>query len=149
MKKLLIFLLLVSFASAKDKKAPLPTELLAAKTVYLDNQSGFAKAKDQAYEAFRTWGRFAVVSDPASADVVLRLSTSTTSGGTGVIQRIPNTNVAVSSEDTDRYTTLTFLNPKSGEVLWSDTHIWCFSGATKVILKEFRKRIEEQEKDRM
>lgn len=146
MKKILILALLVSVAYAKDRKAPLPTELLIAKTVYLDNQGGYAKTKDRAYEALQEWGRFTVVSDPASADVIVRLSTKTTSGGTGMIQAIPNTNIALTSEDSDRYTTVAFISPKSGEVLWSDTHIWCRSGATKVIFKEFRKRIEEQEK---
>jgi hypothetical protein len=148
MKKILIFLLLFSVAYAKDRKAPLPSELLRAKTVYLDDQGGYAATKDRTYEVLQQWGRFTVVSNPADADVIVRLSTKTTSGGTGIIQAIPNTNIALTSEDSDRYTTLAFISPKSGEILWSDTHIWCRSGATKVILKEFRRRIEEEEKNR-
>jgi hypothetical protein len=35
---------------AKGKHLPLPPQILTAKTVYIDNQSGYAKLGDRAYK---------------------------------------------------------------------------------------------------
>jgi hypothetical protein len=69
MKILACVLLLCSSAFAKDH-APLPDELLNAKTVYIVNQTGNQKATDTAYDQFSKWGKFKVVSNKDSADIV-------------------------------------------------------------------------------
>jgi hypothetical protein len=60
--------------AAKDKHLPLPPQIMAAKTVYIDNQSGIAKLGDRCYTEIQKWGRFQVVQDPKQADLILLLS---------------------------------------------------------------------------
>jgi hypothetical protein len=59
---------------ANTKHAPLPDELLKAKTVYIDNQSGLATLGDKAYDELSKWGRFKIVSSAKDADLVLLIS---------------------------------------------------------------------------
>ncbi len=59
---------------AKDKHLPLPPQIAAAKTVYIDNESGISKLGDRCYTQIAKWGRFKVVSDPKDADLVFVLS---------------------------------------------------------------------------
>lgn len=69
-----IVLVLICFSStvyAKAKHAPLPDELLAAKTVYLVNNTGYQSALDTAYDQFQRWGRFTIVTKKESADIVV------------------------------------------------------------------------------
>src|ERR1700733_5766489 len=69
-----IALILICFAStvhAKAKHAPLPDELLSAKTVYLVNDTGYQSALDTAYDQFQKWGRFTVVTKKEAADIVV------------------------------------------------------------------------------
>ncbi len=66
MKYLWLILVLSAFTVevvAKEKHLPLPPQIAAAKTVYIDNQSGFAKMGDRAYDQLTKWGRFQVVQD--------------------------------------------------------------------------------------
>lgn len=60
--------------SAKDKHLPLPPQVINAKTVYIDNQSGIAKLGDKCYTQLEKWGRFKVIQDPKQADLILLLS---------------------------------------------------------------------------
>jgi hypothetical protein len=56
-----LLLAVVAFTTAgvaKDKHLPLPPQIGLAKTVYIDNQSGFAKMGDRAYEQVTKWGRW-------------------------------------------------------------------------------------------
>jgi hypothetical protein len=66
--------LLLASAYAKHEKMPLPQKLMIAKTVYIDNQSGFADLGDKCYDELRKWGRFQIVGSAEKADVVLLLS---------------------------------------------------------------------------
>ena len=58
----LVFLLFISAVpcAARKERAPLQPQILAAKTVYIENH-GNAKLKDKAYEEFRKWGRWEIV----------------------------------------------------------------------------------------
>jgi hypothetical protein len=61
--------------SAKEKQhLPLPATVLAAKAVFIDNQTGMAKLGDRAYEELRKWGRFQIVSDRKRADLIFLLT---------------------------------------------------------------------------
>lgn len=147
--------------SAKTPHAPLPKDVMNAKTVYIDNKSGFANIGDRAYDELRKWGRFKIVDNPKDADIVLLLSSSAYEGGyttTGTINATTTdygstsqTTGTVSTQShpvTHRYTHITLVNPKTGDNLWSDSRPWGyhFHSATRGILQEFRKRVEEQEK---
>lgn len=74
---LLLFVVVGAFTTsgaAKDKHLPLPPQVMAAKTVYIDNQSGVSKLGDRCYTEIQKWGRFQVVQDRKQADLILLLS---------------------------------------------------------------------------
>jgi len=52
----LALVLIVSPIHAKDNHAPLPASVMAAKTVYIDNQTSEAAITDRAYDALTKWG---------------------------------------------------------------------------------------------
>ncbi len=71
----LCFALCTFALSAKEKQhLPLPATVLAAKTVFIDNQTGMAKLGDRAYEELKKWGRFQIVSDRKQADLIFLLT---------------------------------------------------------------------------
>src|SRR5277367_4966873 len=73
----LALVLVVSPIHAKDKLAPLPASVIAAKTVYIDNQTGHAEIADRAYDALSKWGRFKILKDAKDADLVFRFTADT------------------------------------------------------------------------
>ena len=60
--------------TAKDKHLPLLPQVMTAKTIYIDNQSGVSKLGDRCYTEIQKWGRFQVVQDRKQADLILLLS---------------------------------------------------------------------------
>jgi hypothetical protein len=80
MTRLYSLLVLLAVASAptssigKDKHLPLPPQVMTAKTVYIDNQTGVAKLGDRCYTELEKWGRFKIVQDRKGADLILLLS---------------------------------------------------------------------------
>jgi hypothetical protein len=82
-----LFMLVVSVvaftigSAAKDKHLPLPPQVVTAKTVYIDNQSGVAKLGDRCYTEIQKWGRFQVVQDRKQADLIFLLSAREYNGG--------------------------------------------------------------------
>ena len=73
----LALVLVVSPIHAKDQHAPLPASVIAAKTVYIDNQTGHAEITDRAYDALSKWGRFKILQNVKDADLVLRFTADT------------------------------------------------------------------------
>jgi len=154
-----------SFALAKTKHAPLPDQILQAKSVCLVNQTQFASLGDKAFDELTKWGRFKIVQKPEEADLVLALSATSTVTGSNTRTSgstsgtVDNTgNVDLSGRSTSRsqsttvsYTYLTAIDPKTGNHLWSDVKQWgsLFHpvSATGALVKELRERIEEQESD--
>jgi hypothetical protein len=115
-------------AQAKDKRASLPTSVLSARTVYVDNQTTSAELQNTAYTEISKWGRLQIVEDPQKADIILRLSSGSSvrfvPGGenppaydpkaarqnwTGADEAMPLGSTRISVVD-----------PKSGNSLWSD-----------------------------
>ncbi len=163
MKYLWLILVLSAFtaeAVAKEKHLPLPPQIVAAKTVYIDNQSGFAKLGDKAYDQLTKWGRFQVVQDRKQADLILLISAKAYDGGyvtsgsetTGTIDSSGNINMTnsptYSRHVSVNYTFLTVIDPKTGDNLWSDSKKWGnlytgFHSATKGLIDELMKRVNE------
>jgi hypothetical protein len=148
-------------SAAKDKHLPLAPQVISAKTVYVDNQSGIAKLGDKAYEQFNKWGRLQVVQDRKQADLILLLSAReynggyiTTGGGTtGSVDQSGNirttSNPTYTAPVSVNYTFVTLIDPKTGDSLWSDSKRWGnlytgFHSATKGLIDELMKRINEQ-----
>lgn len=145
------------------KHAPLPEQILQAKIICLMNQTQIASLGDRAFDELMNWGRFKIVQKPEDADLVLVLSATSTVTGfdthtsgntTGTVD--DSGNVELSGQSTSRsrartvsYTYLTAIDPKTGIHLWSDVKQWGSLlypvSATRSLVKELRKRIEEQE----
>ena len=110
----------------------------------------------RAYEQLTKWGRWQVVSERQSADLILLLSAHQYNGGyigntTGTVDENGNINATSSSTPvTVGYTFITIVDPKTGDNLWSDSKRWGnlytgFHSATKGLVDELMKRINEEE----
>lgn len=145
---------------SESKHAPLPQKVINAKTVYIDNRSGYANIADKAYDELQKWGRFRIIGDVKDADLVLLFSASSYHGGyTSTATVFSNTNEYSGNTQTTGTVTsntapqiisethLTLIDPKTGESIWSDSREWGrFRSATRGLLKDLRKRMTEQEK---
>jgi hypothetical protein len=120
-------------AQANKKPLALPPAVLAAKTIYIDNQTNDAGLQNNAYMGLARWGHFQVVEDAQKADVVLRMTGrafvqtvpsdtppdmsmkpgNTRAGGEGLL---PSGDAAAP----EGFTRLTLVDPKSGAAWWSD-----------------------------
>jgi hypothetical protein len=132
----LALILIVSPIHAKDNHAPLPAGVMAAKTVYIDNQTGEAAITDRAYDALTKWGRFKILKDAKDADLVLQFTANTKGRPTppgNDIDRSP-TPVVFSVRD------------QSNKELWSVSMDKPFHSQSLIDIAEFKKRIQEQEK---
>lgn len=160
----LVGFIVCSSVLGSTKHAPLPEEVLRAKTVYIDNQSGVASLGDRAYDELSKWGRFKIVSSAKDADLVLLISahayvsgynTNTTGTTQGTVDANGNVQLSSNSQsrtdaEVTRVTYMTAIDPKTGSALWSDQKLWGnlytgFRSATRSLVKELRKRVEEQE----
>jgi len=162
---LLVMILAVIIAPAygKHEQLPLPQQVLVAKTIYIDNQSGLANLGDRAYDELRKWGRYQIVDSPDKADAVLLLSAKEYISGytsnsyhntTGKVDYDGSVTAhtygysgsyAVYSGDTH----ITLLDPKTGTSLWADSRAWGrWKSATRGLIKELRDRVKKQENGR-
>jgi hypothetical protein len=153
---ILITVLCTQGSTKERNHLPLPSKILTAKTVYLDNQSGEAKLGDRAFEQLKKWGRWQVVTDRKQADLILLLSTHKYNGGyvtntTGSVDDSGNINTTSEATPvTVGYTYITVVDPATGDSLWSDSKRWGnlytgFHSATKGLIDELMKRVTEEE----
>jgi hypothetical protein len=132
----LALVLVVSPIHAKDKHAPLPASVIAAKTVYIDNQTGHSDITDRAYEALSKWGRFKILQNEKDADLVLRFTADTKGRPTP-----PRNDIDISPTPV-----LFTVFDQTNNELWSASRNQPFRSQTRLDIDEFKKRIEEQEK---
>jgi len=138
-KSVLLALILSGFlaltpAGGQKQMARSP-RILSAKTVYFDNQSGSDAVGNNALAQLTKWGKFQLVTERKQADLVFLLSADPYKGGnivfasgqTGTIENghvtedaVPNYN----NQSPTRYAYLTVIDPKTGDNLWSDKHLW-------------------------
>ena len=75
-----------AYAADQVKPAPIPTQILAAKKIFIANAGGDQMAPDdpifsggpdraynQFYAAMKDWGRFEIVGSPAEADLLIEI----------------------------------------------------------------------------
>jgi len=106
--------------------APLPPKLIAAKTVFLQNDSGEQKFADHLYRQIHEWGRWRVVADKADADVIVKLDHKDT---------------FVRNDFS-----LIVIDRQSGDALWTakkDVGIGRWSAVAKALLSDLRKRLKD------
>jgi len=155
------------------RKTPsLPAAVLAARTIYIDNQTSDAGLQNNAYMALAKWGRFQVADVPQKADIVLRLT------GSNYVQSVPSdtppqmpaaspasragrgTTPAPSEASgaallpngyepaPDGFTRLTLLDAKTGAAVWSDLSKTNSPQAATHILDGLREAFEQSQKAR-
>lgn len=157
----LMLLALTCVSSAKKHQevqhAPLPAKVLASKTIYIQNDSGYAGAADKAYTQLKAWGKYQIVDDKKKADLVLVLTTSTSQTDTKKAAQVNTYNsktgawtygtVNTPTTETVDSTRITVIDPATGDTMWADQMEWGRRySATEELIKELRKRVEEQEK---
>jgi hypothetical protein len=123
-------------SAQRNEPSRLSPLLLAAKSVYFDNQTGTPKVGEKALERLKKWGRFQIAQDRRRADLILLLSADPYKGGylvfadgtTGTIDKTGK----IDEEPTPyynraapvRYAYLTVIDPHTGEKLWSEDARW-------------------------
>ena len=138
-------LLTLSTASLLGKEknhAPLPAQVITAKTVYIDNQSEETDVGEKARDELRKWGRFQLVSNRAEADLIFVFSTS-------AYTSYATSSPPYSAEVEANYTYLTIIDGKSGQHLWNASRKWGnlyggYHSATRGLVNDLKKRVEEQ-----
>lgn len=98
--------------------APVPTQILTAKTVFISNVSGDfpvpAGTPDLTYNEFysnmKRWVRFALVSSPADSDLVFEIRFASSISSTDIISRLSSENF---------YFSLRILDARTHFVLWA------------------------------
>jgi hypothetical protein len=109
MRRLAVLTLTLCSLTAFAARAPLPAELMQARTVYIQNYSGQAGWADGCYGELQKWARFKIVSDPKAADLVFRLSYGVRSGRAA----------------------LDVIQASTGKMLWSETSAWSIGSVVK------------------
>jgi len=110
--------------SAGAQRQVLPQAVVDAHTVYLENETGFAELQYTAVLELSKWGHFDLADSFEKADIVLRLD-----GGTRV-HALPEGQAPVAQNENaidegvipSGHTRIALVDPKSGQVLWSDLH---------------------------
>ena len=122
-------------APAQKQMAKSP-KILSAKTVYFDNQAGVDAVGNAAVAQLKKWGRFQIVQDKKTADLIFLLTADPYKGGyiifasgqTGSMdtggppQEDPFPDYNRQAPVRDVY--LSVIEPSTGQNLWSDSHIW-------------------------
>jgi len=129
-------------AGANKKAAALPPSLLAARTIYIDNQTTDGGLRNNAYLGLAKWGHLQVVDSADKADVVLILTgsayvkpvsserpvaavaTAGSASGAGVANSATSNGSALLPNGyepaPDGFTRLTLIDGKTGATVWSD-----------------------------
>jgi len=113
-------------AAASAANSPLPYSIFSARTIYIDNQSGFAELTNVTYLELSRWGRFEPVESNAKADLRIVLT------GSSYVHFVAESDHPVydarkvnirPAELPDAapagYTRVTLQDVKSGKTLWS------------------------------
>ncbi|MGB6430589.1 MAG: hypothetical protein WBF06_08380 [Candidatus Acidiferrales bacterium] len=133
---LVLTILMVSIPLRGQDQQDKTAKILAAKTVYFDDQSGDAAVGAATLDELKKWGRFQIVPEQNQADLIILLSIDPYHAGSallpdgkigvidanGTVEAEPATDHKKSASSRDAY--LTAIEPKGNEVLWSDSHAW-------------------------
>jgi hypothetical protein len=119
-------------ASAQNQPVQSPN-IQSAKTIYFDDRTGADAAANAALAQLKKWGHFQIVQDRQQAELIFLLSTSAYRGGyivppsgsadSGVHVRLDPV-VDSGWHAPVRACILTVIDPRTGEGLWSDSHVW-------------------------
>jgi hypothetical protein len=147
-------LLAFGIAQANEKRGAVPSKVLSAKTIFVDNRTNDAEIQHDAYLGMSKWGRYEIVDSPQKADLVLRLF------GSSVVKFVPGGDPAATynpkpvSENPAAgeelappgCTRLTLIEPKSGTALWSEVRKTSNAQEKSKLLDGLHEAVDQQEK---
>ena len=127
-------------AAAKVGHAPLPQEIRTAKSVYLDNESGIGIVLDYAYHELQKWNHFQIVDAPEKADLIFVLGgTDNRSSSTAFVN-----GKVITVTGGPCHATINVISVKNhDQSLWQDTKRCSWHGASADLIRELKKRMEE------
>jgi hypothetical protein len=111
----------------ENAPAPLPTQIVSAKKVFIANagqetnpnvggySGGIDRTYNQFYSALKRWGRYELVSSPNDCDLVLEIQFTDATVGEKVFN-----GTTIGSKDEPQFR-LAILDPKTRIVLWAFT----------------------------
>jgi hypothetical protein len=153
-------------AWANEKRPSLPSAVLNARTVYVENQTTAAELQDAVYTELTKWGRLQIVDTPQKADIILRLSNGNyvkfVEGGTtppasdskagngstpqnGLIP-VSEKSPGADTEVPPGCTRISVIDPKSNNAVWSDVRKTNNSKAAAHLLDGLREAFDQKEK---
>jgi hypothetical protein len=142
-------------AWGNTKPAAVPEKVLAARKIYVENQTNDAELQNYAYLELTKWGRFQIVDSPKKADVILRLNGGNTATLVPTGEKTYLYNSSAGGEWRDKteqvpggFTRLTLIDPKTGSTLWSDQRKTMGPEARRRIVDGLRDAVEQGEKTR-
>lgn len=139
-------------ATAKSPKPRvLAAKLFVAKSVYFDNETGFAAVGADALRELKRWGRFRVVQTRDRADLVFVLSSEEYSEGVGDLGPAnkadfePDWFLHFHYRPANAY--LTVIDTITGDTLWAGTHVWGglltgFNSAGRRLVHRLREQVD-------
>jgi hypothetical protein len=150
---ILVALLGTTTAAAETEKLPLPDKLMQAKTVYIENPNSVAAVRDRENDELKKelkkWGRFRVVGEPTVADLLFLFESSESPGN-------PVYASGAARPTSIRVVSLSIVDRSTNNILWFDRKSRNSAdgiianavrgSATRSLVKNLRKRMEEQRK---
>jgi hypothetical protein len=147
-------LLGLEIAHAKDKRSTVPSKILSARTIFVDNQTNDAEFQHVAYMGLNKWGRFEIVDSPQKADLVLRLS------GSSVVKFVPGGDASATYDPKPASgnaaegeelappgcTKIVLIDPKSGTALWSEVRKTSSPQEKSRLIEGLHDAVDQQEK---
>jgi hypothetical protein len=132
---LLAFLFSSPLAGAQKQMAQSP-RILNAKTIYFLNKTGSDSVGSETLAELKKWGKYQLVLDRSKAELIFLLSGDPYHGGDilfadgqtgsvdndGQITKDPVPNYFKAAPTREAY--LFVIDPKTGDNLWSDHHVW-------------------------
>jgi len=139
---------------ARDKHTAVPSKVLSAKTIYVDNQTNDADTQHDVYMGLSKWGRYEIVDAREKADLVLRLTGSSTvkfvpgGGANDKYDPKPVNENPGSGEELapPGCTRIAVIEAKSGSTLWSETRRTSNAQEKSKLLDGLHEAVDQQEK---
>jgi hypothetical protein len=137
-----------------EKRASLPSRVLSAATVFVENQTTSAELTNTAYTELSKWGRLQVVDTAQKADIVLRLSNGNSvrfvPGGESAPAADPKAGrqnfVGADEAVPPGSTRVSVIDPKTGNSLWSDIRKTDNPKAAMHMLDGLREALDQKQK---
>lgn len=116
--------LAIQVPAKQQMLAPIPAKVMQAKTVFVENQSGYDRARDEFADEMGKWDRLHIVYDKTRADLLAILTV----------------------QNEYRTTQIAFVDPATGDRIWTNSTAWSDRGAVRDLLVDLKQRIEKQER---